>query len=355
MCRARRFICISKVLWRRCFLSMVLLGSTASAVASHPKTDVILLDNGDHLTGEIKSLQNGMLSFKTNATETISLKWTHIKSITSSFDYQVEITGGDRYYGSLAASGKADELRVQGDSDAHDLKLLDIVTIWPIEHGFWKKLDGSINFGLNYTGSNQAVQYNFNGEVNYRTLKRYERLQWNSTFNTQEGGDAASQQSLSFRHNRFLKHELSVFGLASLESNPSQGFDLRTNLGGGVGWSLIRKYSTDLIFPFGLVYVREKVEGSNEVDNSAAALVGFEFASYSYDHPKRTLSVSVNTFTNVVNTPRFRTQLSFKLSWEVFHNFNIGFNVINSYDSRPPTADADKNDISVGSSVGYTF
>ena len=171
MSRAHCFIRSPKGLWCRLLLWIMLLGSTAPAVASHPKTDVIVLDNGDHLTGEIKSLKNGILSYKTDATETISLKWIHIKSITSRFDYQVEVKGGERYFGSLPASGKEGELRIESDSETHDIPLLDIVTIWPIEHGLWKKLDGSINLGLNYTSSNQSVQYNFNGDVSYRTLK----------------------------------------------------------------------------------------------------------------------------------------------------------------------------------------
>lgn len=105
----------------------------------------------------------------------------------------------------------------------------------------------------------------------------------------------------------------------------------------------------------GLVYVREEVVDSTRVDNSAAALLGIDFGSYSYDHPKRTLTLGINSFTNITDTPRFRVQLSFKLSWEVINNFDVSLNILESYDSRPPTEDAEKNDLSFVTSLGYSF
>jgi hypothetical protein len=62
----------------------------------------------------------------------------------------------------------------------------------------------------------------------------------------------------------------------------------------------------------------------------------------------------VNTFTNLTNTPRFRVQLNFSLGWEIVRHLKVSLNVLNSYDSRPPTEDASKNDLSVTSAVSGT-
>ena len=45
------------------------------ALSARPKTDVLILKNGDHLTGEVKGLQYARLSFKTDTMETVSVKW----------------------------------------------------------------------------------------------------------------------------------------------------------------------------------------------------------------------------------------------------------------------------------------
>jgi len=342
-------------LWRGWIVVLALLGFAFGPISAHPKTDVIVLENGDRLQGEIKTLQNGMLSVGTDAAGTVHLKWTHVEKVTSTYDYQVELTGGSRYYGALAETEKAGELKIVGPSETLTLPKAEIVAITPIEHGFWKKLKGSINLGLSYTQSNQALQYSFNGDAHFRTRKRFDNLQWSSIFNTQAEGDTANQQSVSFRHTRFLKHKLSAFALGQLQSNPDQGFDLRSNLGGGAGWSIVRNVGEELIGTGGLVYVREEVEGSTRVDNSAAVMLGINFASFSYDQPKRTVTLGLNTFTNVTDRPRFRVQLNFKLSWEVVNNFDVSLNVLESYDTRPPTVGAANNDMSVVTSLGYSF
>ena len=62
--------------------SIMLLGAlVAGAADAAPKTDVIEFLNGDHLTGEVKSLQQGILTFKTDMMSTVSIKWEHVRSL----------------------------------------------------------------------------------------------------------------------------------------------------------------------------------------------------------------------------------------------------------------------------------
>jgi len=105
----------------------------------------------------------------------------------------------------------------------------------------------------------------------------------------------------------------------------------------------------------GLVGDRERVTDSPDMTTDAEALLGFRFSRYRTDFPKRNVNLTVNTFIYLTNRPRFRTQVSFKISWEIIHNLNVGLNVLDTYDSRPSTDDAAKNDLSVTISLGYTF
>jgi hypothetical protein len=86
--------------------TLVLVGlviSTASAHAS--RTDVIRLPNGDEVTGEIKSLNFGVLNYGTDSMGTVSIEWEDIVLIQSGSSLQVELTNGKRYFGSLKRSG----------------------------------------------------------------------------------------------------------------------------------------------------------------------------------------------------------------------------------------------------------
>lgn len=327
----------------------------AGPAAAHDKTDVVVLNNGDRLTGEIKGLAQAILKLDTDAGGTLSLEWTHVARLTSAFDYQVEMTAGERYFGSLRPTGRPGELEIVGAESSTTVKLTDVFRISPIGRGFWKRLNGNVNLGFSYTRSNEAVQYSLNAATHYQNQRYLGLGQLNSIFNTQEGSDSTKQQYFGFRLTRTLKKVSGVYGTFQLQSNPDQGYNLRSVLGGGYDRFLVHSDSGYLIVNAGLVYDREQIVGSSRVDNSAEITVGLQFANYTLDNPSRTISIGFNTYTNVTDTPRFRAQLDFSLTWEIINSFNIGISLIDTYDSRPPTAEAETNDASLAISVGYSY
>ena len=60
---------------------VVALFLVAGLAHAADKTDVVTLVNGDRLTGEIKGLEQGKLSFKTDATGTITIEWDKIATL----------------------------------------------------------------------------------------------------------------------------------------------------------------------------------------------------------------------------------------------------------------------------------
>ena len=95
--------------------------------------------------------------------------------------------------------------------------------------------------------------------------------------------------------------------------------------------------------------------GSTDVTTDAQLLLGFRYSRYRTDFPKHSFNLIANTFTYLTESSRFRAQFNFKVSFEIIHNLNVSLNVLDSYDSRPSTAEAAKNDLSITSSLGYTF
>jgi hypothetical protein len=125
--------------------------STLIPAHADPKTDVIVLTNGDRLTGEIKSMDAAILTLSTDAAGTLSIEWVQVASLTSLSTFQLEMTGGDRYFGSLQAGEKDGDLKIVDGTETHSVKLMDVVGLAPIEHSFWKRLDGSVDAGLSFT------------------------------------------------------------------------------------------------------------------------------------------------------------------------------------------------------------
>ena len=71
----------------------------AGAADAADKTDVVTFVNGDRLTGEIKGLEQGRLSFKTDATGTIAIEWDKVATLQTDQFLQVELASGLRYFG----------------------------------------------------------------------------------------------------------------------------------------------------------------------------------------------------------------------------------------------------------------
>jgi putative salt-induced outer membrane protein YdiY len=339
---------------RQVLALLIVMWFAAPAVA-HDKTDVVTLKNGDRFTGEIKGVAQETLELDTDAAGTLKLEWTHVASVTSLFNYEVETTTGERYFGSFDASGKAGELLVAGDDGKHTVPLSEVFSISPLGRDFWKRLNGNVNLGFSYTQSNRAVQYSLSAATHYQNRKYLAFGQLNSIFNNQEGVDSTKQQFLGIRLTRSVKKVSGVYGVFQLQSNPDQGFNLRSVIGGGYDRFLVHRQNGYFIVNAGLVYDREQIVGSPQVDNSAELTAGLQFANFSLDKPNRTITIGFDTFTNVTDTPRFRAQLNLSLTWEIVNNFNLGITLLDSYDTRPPTVEAKTNDMSLSLSVGYSY
>ena len=309
--------------------------------------------------GEIEKLEEGYLGLDTDAAGTLSVKWAHVVRLVSRYAYEVEDVKGNRLFGTLAEPDRDRELKIVHASGATTtLAFEDIFSIAPIERGFWKKIDGSANFGFSYTRSNEAVQYSFSGNARYLGRSIVGDLQLSSIFNTQENADSASQHDASLsliRPLAALDGRANLFALGQIQSNPNQGYDLRTTGGGGFGLALRQMSSGFTVVKAGVVVDRESVTDSTEVTSNAQVLLGFRFSRYRTVPPKYRVDLNANTFTYLTDSPRFRAQVSFQLSFDLIKNLSVSLNAQDSYDSRPATADATKNDLSVTSSVGYTF
>ncbi len=78
-------------------LALILAASPLHA----PKTDVVILENGNQITGEIKKLERGKLEYSTDDIGRIHIQWDKIMHIESSKFYEIELQTGVRYYGAI--------------------------------------------------------------------------------------------------------------------------------------------------------------------------------------------------------------------------------------------------------------
>ena len=126
----------------------------ASVPAAAVKTDILVLQNGDRITGEVKQLLGGRLTYKTDDMGTLSVEWLKVAELTSTTDYEVETEDARRFVGRIEPLGPS-TLVVVGDPDLHVVGIEEVVRITRLDAGFWRRLEGSFDLGLSYTQADQ--------------------------------------------------------------------------------------------------------------------------------------------------------------------------------------------------------
>ncbi len=318
------------------------------------KTDLVDLENGDRVTGEIKQLDRGKLSYKTDSMSTLSIEWDDVLTVQSQAQFRVELEDGTLHYGALEP-GAADRLvRVVQDGFAVELELAQIVRIVPIEATFWKRVDGSLDAGLNYTQSSDVSTYSFDAGTSYRTRKFLHQTSLDVTSVRQESGTTTTAD-LTFYSQRLYRNRWFTFSLGSLQRDDELGVDLRVLAGGGGGRYLVQTNRNELQVVGGAVVNQEQVAGRSSNETNAELLAGLAYSLFRYDYPETSLDVALLVFPSATESGRVRSQLDIDLTREIVKDFYWKLSLYDNYDSEPPSIDAKKNDWGTVISLGWTF
>ena len=340
----------------RALIAGVLVALFALPVAAeHSKTDVVTTDDGNPFIGEIKNLLDATLQIKTDAAGTLDIEWRRVTGVVSEFDYRVELSNGDRVFGSLVEPLTDGSLRISNAAGDIEIPLEEVFMIVPVESTFLRRLNGSVNFGFTYTQSNSSLQYNLNANANYRTRRNYMQLDWQSIFNRQNDGPTTNQNYIDFYMAQVGKEQWGVFELLQFQANPDQGYDQRYIAGAGAIRFFVENSMRFIGASVGAVYNREYVTGSTDVNESAEALLSITLRRFKQSQYAPTIQAGLQLFPSLTESSRLRGAFNFNISWKLFRDFIISFQVNDYYDSSPPADCSRHNDVSVVSSVGYSF
>jgi hypothetical protein len=284
----------------------------------------------------------------------LSIKWNKIAGITSDKAFDIELVDGTHVFGILSPATTPGRLEVFGESETRTIEYLSVVRLNPIYQTFWRRIDGSFDLGFNYTEANQFVQFNLNGDATYRTRVFAVKTDLSAFLSKQQGVTSSQRASLNFTYQYFLSKRWFLAGLVGFERNRELGLNLRGTGGIGAGRYLVQTNQSQLAILAGATVNRENpVEGPSK--NSAEAILGAEYSHFMYDFPKLTLSASLKFVPSITESGRVRLQVNASARREIIRDFYFALSVFDSFDSRPPTEGAAKNDWGPVVSLGYKF
>ena len=336
------------------FASIVLLVAAFPAL-SQANTDVVVFDNGDRLTGEIKSLERGRLRFKTEATDTISIEWDNVAFLSSDQNMQVETFEGRRYLGPLKLSPSMKTINIQVDGDYLEIDASHVVLITPIEEEGRNRLDGDITAGYNFTKASEVEQLQFGLDMEFRTETRLISMSADNSLSDSEANEASQRSSLDLDYKRLYQNRWFLSGMLSANRNDELGIDLRTSLGGGGGRIVLQTNHSAASIESGLMGSHENLAGSESDQDTLEAYLNFTWDWFRFDSPELDLSTSLEVIPNLTDSGRVRGEFDISLKWEIIHDLFWEISIYDSYDSDPSVVGAEQNDYGVVTSIGYDF
>jgi hypothetical protein len=339
---------------RAVFLALALLmpGPIAPAAAD-PKTDIVVLKNGDHLTCEIQRLTRGKLRVKTDDMGTVDIEWDKIESLTAKGLFEIEGLQGGLYFGPLETIPERG-LQVATATGIETVPLPSVARIMMIKASFWKRLSGSIDLGFGYTKSSDLAQFNGDVSVKFTRPSFFAEFNASSFIQRQEGVEDTTRNSTSLSYTRTFENRHFAVGRVSADQNRELGYDLRAGLTAAWGRYLLRSQGNEILGAAGL-YVNREVPVEGEQTTNLEAVIGLNWADFSYDFPKTDIEVNSILIVGLTDWGRYRVDLDARLDRELFRDFHLVLKGFYNYDSRSPTTGASTDDYQVSLALGYTF
>src|SRR5690242_12833602 len=182
----------------------------ATPLFARDKSDLLIMNNGDRLTCEIKSLDASVLYVSLDyMNNTASLDWSKVRRVESKQLFLVKTEDGSVYTGTLstAETGGARPVRIEVAESPETSIVLErakVVTMDQTSNRFWQRFDGSINMGLIYSKGNQSTQYNFGAKAGYPR----ERWSTGAAFNSTLAGSTGASTSTRNDGSIYARHLL---------------------------------------------------------------------------------------------------------------------------------------------------
>lgn len=211
---------------------------------SFAQNDTLLLNNGDVIVGELKSMDRGVLTIEPSYSDSdFKITWEDIIEMKATQRYLITLTDGQRINGTFSSAGEGKIFIDNEEGEDLTVDQIAIVNIKSVDSSFLSRLSASIDFGLSLTKANNQRQLNGNLRMGYLEDRWSADLYYNSLITTQDNVSDIQRNDAGLGYRYFLPGDWNLGVDLDFLSNTEQSLDLRTTGKIGVGNFLRRTNS----------------------------------------------------------------------------------------------------------------
>jgi hypothetical protein len=340
-------------------LSLILLAET---VFARERTDVIVMQNGDRLTGEIRGLSSGILYINMQyILGTSAMDWSRVERVVSQQLFLVTTQDGSVYTGTLSTGGapgarpvKVEIVEASGNTVA--IAQPQIVEMDQTSTKFLQRFNGEINFGMIYTKGNQSTQYTLGSEVYYPRERWAAAASFNSTLSSSTGASTSTRNLVGATATHLLPwNQWFIGGMGNFLQSSEQEINLQTTLGAGVGRYLTNTNHATISLLGGFAWQSTQYHQSLVPlgqQNVATALINADAKLFRFN--QTALEINATLLPAISQPGRVYFSMNATYYVRLFSNLRWDVSFYGNWDNRPP-ATFPGSDYGTSSGLSWTF
>lgn len=336
-----------------CFVSLFLIIAFFASAPLFSQTDSIYLKNKDLLVGEIKSMEMGVVTFKTSySKEDFKIKWIEIEKVYSKTPFLVTINDGTRYYGKIIGTESGLVTVKPNDKEPVDIDLQKIIEMDIIKQRFLDRVKAEIDMGFTMTKARNQRQLTLRSRVSYITQKWSLDGSMNVLASVQDETEPIGRMDADLTYIYFLQKDWFAVARLDILSNTEQKLDLRTNTKFGFGKFISRSNKVYWNFSAGASFNNERFEGGAVDRQSAESWFGSEVSLF--DVKDISLLTNAYIYPSMTEKGRIRVDYRIDLKYDLPLDFYIKTGLTWNYDNQP-TPGANTHDYVLQTTFGWSW
>jgi hypothetical protein len=342
---------------RAVILSYALL--LATPLFARQSTDVIVMKNGDHLTGEIKGLNAGVLYVSMEyILGTSSLQWSKVARLESKQLFLVKTEDGSVYAGTLNTAdtpgGRPVKIEVAETSGKETvIDSSRIVQMDMTSAKFFQRFNGSLNTGIIYSKGNQAAQYSLGSQITYPRERWAAGASFSSTLSTSTGVAASTRNQLDLDALRLMRWNNWFYeGLGTFLQSSEQGILRQTTFGGGIGRYLKNSNLARISVLAGFAGQNTEYTQNIVSQNQPSGLIAANLQFFRFNKTNGNLSAVLLPVISQPGRVKFNMNATYYIKLTANLSWNVSF--YGNWDSRPPDG-LSSSDYGSSSGLSWTF
>jgi hypothetical protein len=356
----------------------------AQSEKAEPQTgpDVLILANGDKLTGQIENTTGPAVVFKSDMAGEVTVEWSKVKEIQTGRQFAVvpknvrlkrHADTSSIPQGGVQLADKNVQVKPMKGGTAQSVPVANVAHIID-ETTFQRAINDHVGFTKDWVGTVslgttlvEATQKNNTISGSVALVRAEPSEDWlapesRTSFDFSAAYGKLTQPDtptiktdlwhLDLEQDKFLTSRLFVFGALAYDHNFSQGLDLQQTYGGGLGFTVIKDAVQEFDVKASVNYIKQQFAIASENQN----LIGSQFGE---DYTRKLIHGIVFTESGTYtpawnNTNAYSATAQAGLVFPIYKGFSFAIGSLDTFLNNPPTG-FKKNSFQFTTALGYAI